>query len=96
LMEELRDVVLLGFTLCVSASRGHVTLSFSFGEGVEDNTYCHPQKADEKREVISFGWISVIDTGKELNDLSHGRHEDGCAVIMIRGPIRSSIGPIGI
>ena len=40
------------------------------GEGVKDQTTCHPNETDKEGEVISFGWIRISNTGEGLNNFS--------------------------
>ncbi len=56
-----------------------VSLSFFFGEGIEEGTRCHPQDANEEGEVISFCRIRMTHTREGFDDLSQGGHEDRCS-----------------
>jgi len=55
-----------------------VTLFLSFRECVKDHTGGHTQEADEKREVISFGGVCMIASGKGFDYPSQKGHENGC------------------
>ena len=61
-----------------SSEFGVSELRTFFREGIKDNTCGHTEEADEKGEVIGFGWIRGAYPWIGFDHSSQGWHEDRC------------------